>query len=270
VPFPVSFMSANFVARQTGFRIADWGEGDRAANAFYEPLATFRDRFDELLTTIEGFGVDHLDLWTSHLNPAWAIDEHVAIAVSLLAAHRLRVVSLAGWYGSTPDEFERTCRIAVALGRPILGGATSAWRTDRAAVLGLLEEHDLRLAFENHPGERTPDDMRRLIGDAPGRIGTTVDTGWWGTQGFDAARAIEELGDLVLHVHLKDVREVGEHRTCRLGDGIVPIERCIRALERIRYEGAVSIEHEPEDRDPSDEIRDSVRIVRGAMAGRAA
>ena len=30
MPFPVSFMSANFVGRQAGWPIADWGEGDRA------------------------------------------------------------------------------------------------------------------------------------------------------------------------------------------------------------------------------------------------
>ena len=41
---------------------------------------------------------------------------------------------------------------------------------------------------------------------ATATIGATVDTGWWATQGYDPARAIEELGEHVVHVHLKDVR----------------------------------------------------------------
>jgi sugar phosphate isomerase/epimerase len=261
VAYPVSFNSANFVARQVSWRIADWSEGDRATNAHYRPLQTFPERFDELLTTIQGFGVDALDLWTSHLNPAWATHEHVEIATELLAGHGLRVASLAGPFGANHEEFERTCRLAVALGRPVLGGSTSAWTTDRDRVIDALERHDLRLAFENHP-ERAPGDMLALIGDAPARVGTTVDTGWWGTQGYDAARAIEALGARVLHVHLKDVREAGQHRTCRFGDGVVPIEGCVRALERIGYRGDVSVEHEPEDYDPSDEIRDNLRQLR--------
>ena len=80
MPFAVSFMSANFVARQSGWQITDWGDGDRATNAWYAPLPTFRARFDELLEAVDTFGTDALDVWTSHLNPQWATDEHVAIA----------------------------------------------------------------------------------------------------------------------------------------------------------------------------------------------
>jgi sugar phosphate isomerase/epimerase len=267
VPFAVSFMSANFVARQAGWRIADWGEGDRATNAWYAPLETFEERFGELLDTIDGFAPDAIDLWTSHLNPEWATDEHVRIASDLVAAHGRPVASLAGWFGGDLEAFERTCRIAVSLGRPVLGGATTAWDRDPGGVLALLDRHDLRLAFENHPAERTPDDMLCRIGDAPvERVGTAVDTGWWGTQGYDAARAIEELGPRVFHVHMKDVREAGQHRTCRFGEGVVPLQACVQALRRAGYRGALSVEHEPEDRDPSDEIRDSIVMLQGWLA----
>jgi sugar phosphate isomerase/epimerase len=259
--YPVSFNSANFVARQVGWRIEDWGDGDSATNAYYRPIGTFRERFVELLTTIQSFGVDAFDLWTGHLNPAWATEEHIQIATALVEERGLRVASLAGPFGEDLQEFERTCRVAVALGRPVLGGSAAAWTTDRVGIVNALERHDLRLAFENHP-ERTPDEMLALIGDAPPRVGTTVDTGWWGTQGYDAARAIEALGSRVLHVHLKDVREAGKHRTCRFGDGVVPIEACLRALDSIGYDGGLSVEHEPDDYDPSDEIRDNLRQLR--------
>jgi L-ribulose-5-phosphate 3-epimerase len=262
----ISFMSANYVAREIGFRMADWGEGDRAANARYAPIDTYGQRLDDLLSTIAGLGFDAMDLWTSHLNAAWATDAHVATAQDLLARHRLRVVSLAGWFGGTLAEFEASCAIAVALGRPILGGSTGAWRKDREGVLRALERHDLRLGFENHP-EKTPDEVLSLIGDAGPRVGATVDTGWFGTQGFDAARAIERLGERVLHVHLKDVREAGAHRTCRYGDGIVPIEGCVQALQRMGYDGGISIEHEPEDYDPTAEVVANAQLLRGWLAG---
>src|SRR5262249_50311724 len=115
--------------------------------------------------------------------------------------------------------------------------------------------------IENHPEERTPADVLARIASAAdagyaGVFGTTVDTGWWGTHGYDAAQAIEELGEHVLHVHLKDVLAVGEpHETCRWGDGVVPLEACVRTLQRLGYEGAIAVEHEPETYDPTEDVR---------------
>jgi L-ribulose-5-phosphate 3-epimerase len=269
MPIAVSFMTANYVAREIGFRMADWGEGDRAANAWYAPIETYEERLEDLLSTVAGLGFDAIDLWTGHLNPAWATDAHVAIAQDLLARHGLRVISLAGGFGGTVAEFESSCRVAVALGRPILGGSTGAWQVDRSGVERTLERHDLRLGFENHP-EKTPGEVLALIGDAGERVGATVDTGWFGTQGYDAARAITELGERVLHVHLKDVREAGAHRTCRYGDGIVPIEGCVRALEAMGYRGDISIEHEPEDYDPTPDVVANAALLRGWLSGVAA
>jgi L-ribulose-5-phosphate 3-epimerase len=57
-------------------------------------------------------------------------------------------------------------------------------------------------------------------------------------------------------VHLKDVLRAGEpHDTCAWGEGVVDVEACVRMLERIDYRGALAVEHEPEDRDPTEEIR---------------
>ena len=94
----------------------------------------------------------------------------------------------------------------------------------------MLREHGVTLAIENHP-ERTPQEVLDKIEQGDGTLAATVDTGWWGTQGYDAVQAIEELGSHVRHVHLKDVRAVGEpHDTCRWGEGVVDIEGCVRAL----------------------------------------
>ncbi len=77
--------------------------------------------------------------------------------------------------------------------------------------------------------KKPPAELLAKIGDGgEGTIGAAVDTGWFGTQGYDAAVAIEELRDHLVHIHLKDVLAVGAHETCRYGEGVVPIERCVR------------------------------------------
>ena len=136
--------------------------------------------------------------------------------------------------------------------------------TGEAAAV--LRERGVTLAIENHP-ERTPAEVLAKIEAGGGTVAATVDTGWWATQGYDPVQAIEELGAGVAHVHLKDVRQVGEpHETCAWGEGIVDVEACVRALLRIDYAGFYTVEHEPEDRDPSEEIRAMRERLEGWLA----
>lgn len=269
----LSFMSANFVARQIAYRMSDgWMQGDRATNEFFRPLPTFADRFDALLGEITALGFRALDLWSAHLHYTWATPEHIAIARALLAKHRLRIVSYAGSFGSNLPELRACCRLGAALNIPVLGGGTPLLQADRHALVATLREFGLVFGHENHP-EKSAAEILQKIGDAdPDVIGVTVDTGWFGTQNFDAVAALRQLAPRLKHIHLKDVlarrpqptgyplADMG-HETCRLGAGIVGIEACLRTLREIGYRGAISIEHEPETFDPRDDVRASREFV---------
>lgn len=257
----ITFMSANFVARQTGFHVTQgWSEGDEATNAFFRPIDSYAQRFEQLLAEVKALGFQAIDLWTAHLHYAWATPQHVDIARALLARYDLQGVSYAGWFGSTPAEFDAACRVASALGLSILGGTLDLSFRDEA--VHLLRAYGLRLAIENHP-EKTPEEMLVKIGDGDGGlIGTAVDTGWYATHGYDAAEAIRRLGPAVMHIHLKDILAAGAHDTCRYGAGIVPIEACVRAALDAGYAGALAVEHEPYLFDPTDDVRTSARMLR--------
>jgi sugar phosphate isomerase/epimerase len=246
----IAFTTANYVARETGYAMHGWGHGDRTTNEAFAPVETYAERIDALCADIAALGFDTVDIWGAHLNPGWATDAHVEAAVAALQLHGLRVSTYAAWVG--PGNVERACELARAVGTSIIGAGFSG---EPEALAPVLERHGVRLAVENHP-EQTPADLITTIERGGPSFGATVDTGWWGTQGYDASRAIEELGDRVWHVHLKDVAARGEpHETCRWGDGIVPIERCVHALRVGGYAGAIAVEHEPETVDPTDDIR---------------
>jgi L-ribulose-5-phosphate 3-epimerase len=258
----IAFMTANYVAEHTGYEMRDgWGQGDRATNDYFRPVETYEARLDELLGRARALGVDTVDLWGAHLSPDWATEDHVAIAREVLSRHDLGVATSATWVG--PSNAERACELALAIGTSVIGAGMSG---DPARVAAVLREHGVRLAIENHP-ERTPDEVLATIDRGDGAFGATVDTGWWATQGYDAVQAIEELGEHVLHVHLKDVLRRGEpHETCRWGDGVVPIEGCVRALQRLGYRGYYTVEHEPELYDPTDDCREMIASLRSWLA----
>jgi sugar phosphate isomerase/epimerase len=261
-------MSANYVARQVGYHMTGgWGQGDKATNDYFKPLETFAQRFEEILQDVRSLGFEAMDLWVAHLHWSWATEEHLALARDLLNRYNLRIASLAGNFGATRDEFEAACRLAVAVDAKILGGSTPLVFTDRAFVVATLQKYDLKLGLENHP-EKTPEEMLAKIGDGgEGRIGTTVDTGWYATHGYNAAQAIERLGQYVVHAHLKDVLAPGGHTTCQYGQGCVPLEACVQTLEKMGYSGGYSVEHEPEDHDPTEACRVSFEMLRRWLKG---
>ncbi len=264
----ISYMGANLVAQQIGYRmqISDWMRGDDAANDYYRPIETFPARFEALAQLVVDAGFTAVDIWVAQLNWAWATAEHVTAARAVLDRHGLTVPSYAGNYGANPAEFEQACQVAQGLGARILGGNTELLQSDRATLVALLTKYDLVFGYENH-GPGTPEQFLDTIGpDADGRIGTAVDTGWWATFGVDAAHAIRVLGPRILHVHLKDIKAVGGHQTCALGEGIVPIRECITALAELGYTGPVAIEHEREDGDPTPDVIESYRRLRAWTA----
>ena len=265
-PFALSFMSANYVAKELGYgAAAEWGPFDDATNAAFEPLESFATRFDDLLATITGIGFDTIDLWFGQLNWRWATPDHVALAREALARHEVRVVSLAGSIGATTDDLTAACRLANDLAVDLIAGVGEVVHRDRDGAVAVLRAHGVRFGLENHP-ERTPSEVLAAIGDDADVLGAAVDTGWWATQSYDPVGAIGELSDRLFHVHLKDVEAPGTHISCMHGDGCANVAGCVEKLLAIGYSGPVSIEHEPYDRDPTAECARMLTLVQEQLA----
>ena len=116
----VSFMSANYVAREVGFSMHGWGHGDRATNDAFRPLETYVERLGELLDRVVALGFGAVDVWGAHLNPEWATDEHVDAAATALAARGLLASSYQVYVPG--QHLERACELAVRLGTSVLSG----------------------------------------------------------------------------------------------------------------------------------------------------
>jgi L-ribulose-5-phosphate 3-epimerase len=264
----ISLNCSSFVAQQYGYGAGnDWGLRVDAVNAYYEPIETFSERFEQLILLVKSLGYNALDIWTpGQLSWVWATDSHLQDASHLLTKHQMNVTSIGGAFGDTREKFVSACKLAVAVNTDLLSGTVPLLYTDRDFLIQTLKKYDLRLAVENHP-EKTPADMLDQIGDsADGRIGTAVDTGWYATQGYDAAQAISDLGQHVFHIHLKDVLASTDHINCGYGQGIVPLEGCIRALVDGNYTGDISIENHAFDHDPTEELREALVKLKGWLS----
>jgi predicted dehydrogenase/sugar phosphate isomerase/epimerase len=268
LPAP-SFVTANFVARPLGYRMdKGWGQGDRASNEWFAPLETFETRFDEMLGEIRALGFQSIDLWCAHLHWRWATPQHIESARELLGRHGLAVRSYPAWVTGGPADLHAACRLCAALDIPYFVGHCALFTADRAAAVAILREHGVGYAIENHPEKSSAEMLARLGQGDEDVVGIGLDTGWCGTQGWDALQALQDLGARLFAIHLKDVKprraekaglefiDMG-HETCRLGDGIVPIRAIVEHLRGMGFRGSIGIEHEPETFNPGDEVRES-------------
>lgn len=263
----ISFMTANFVARPLGYNMTQgWMQGDNASNAYFKPIETFAVRFDEYLSDVKNAGFSAIDIWLGILNPSWATDTHISTAVELLDKYEFTVVSIAGGFGSDLDTFEKCCELASALDAPVLGGMTPLILRERDNMAELLRKYGVRFGLENHP-EKTPQEILDKLGlGHEDVLGLCIDTGWFGTNAYPATKALEKLHSRLFHLHLKDVKAAGAHETCRYGEGVVGIEACVKTLKALGYDGAISVEHEPDHHDPMEDVKASLALLEGWLA----
>ena len=180
------------------------------------------------------------------------------------AAARLGVDVVNGFTGSSiwhllysfppvsPDMIEAGYADFAARWKPIL---------DQYQALGVkfaLEVHPTEIAFDIASAERA---IQALDGHPA--FGFNYDPSHLGYQGVDYVEFIYRFSDRIFHVHMKDVgwsatptdagvfgghTEFGDRRRYwdfrSLGRGNIDFEEIIRALNRINYQGPLSVEWE--------------------------
>ena len=155
--------------------------------------------------------------------------------------------------------------------RPIL----DAFRD--AKVRFALEVHPTEIAFDISSAERA----LAAVGDHPS-FGFNYDPSHFGYQGVDYVAFIERFGDRIFHAHMKDVwwsptpkrsGVFGGHLNFghrdrawdfrSIGRGRIDFEEVIRALNRVGYQGPLSVEWEDAGMDREFGAREACARIKG-------
>jgi sugar phosphate isomerase/epimerase len=153
-------------------------------------------------------------------------------------------------------------------------------------IVDVFEEEGVRFALEVHPTEIAYDFVTtrktlEAIDKRPG-FGINFDPSHFAHQFLDSAAFVEEFADRIYHVHVKDSRKTLDGRKSILGGhlnfgeagrgwdfvspghGDVDFEALFRALNRIGYDGPLSIEWEDAGMDREWGAQDALAFVRRA------
>lgn len=162
-------------------------------------------------------GVDAVDLSVPHLDPS-ADDAEVEAALDLLERHGLAVRGYGVVDLAEPEEVEAWIALAARIGADYVAVNYPPARNDiTRALAAAAEEYGIDVGIHNYSTVHHEDlsavfssaeDLRRALSVADSdRIGVCVDTGHFLVLEEDPAAVLEELGDRVVGVHLKDTSD---------------------------------------------------------------
>jgi len=259
----LSFITANFVARELDYQISEgWHQGHNATNDQYRALETYSKRLFGMLSEVKNMGFTSIDLWCAHLHWAWATPTHMKMANQAISRLGLQVNSVVGNCGDTATEFRAACKTAQVLESRLLCGASPYLRREPEAAVDILREHNLRFAYINHM-ESDAESLMNLIGDKNhDTLGLCLDTGWLHLANYPIEQALTELAPHIRCIQLKNLHPSHPRTTKPIERGLIKMKNVLRALQAIRYNGPITIEHHPFDHAPNKECRQSLKWIR--------
>jgi sugar phosphate isomerase/epimerase len=281
-------------------------------------LACWGDHFDVPAALADpGYVIAQRERLQRHELGCWAISNHLvgqAVCDPIDERHRA-VLPPEIWGDGDPEGVRRraaermmdTARAAAVLGVTVVNGFTgssiwsqlysfppndfetiSAGFDDFAErwgqIIDVFDQEGVRFGLEVHPTEIAYDFVTtrralQAIDHRPG-FGINFDPSHLVPQFLDPAAFLDEFGDRVYHVHIKDSRRTLDGRRSILGShlnfgerergwdfvspghGDVDFESVLRALNRIGYQGPLSVEWEDAGMDREWGATDAARFVR--------
>jgi inosose dehydratase len=164
---------------------------------------------------------------------------------------------------------------------PRLGGRELDRLLDTVARLGALSAaHGVRAGLHPHAGSYVEfaDEIDRVLGALePALVGLVLDTGHCAYAGIEPAQAILDHGARLSYVHLKDVDGPVLERClaaglgfwdayragvfCVIGSGMNDFERVKESLQRVGYDGWLTVEQDADPSGASDPRTDAARSL---------
>jgi inosose dehydratase len=190
-----------------------------------------------------------------------AAEAHALKVGKLLAAMGAVCIVLADENGTVPELVQQAGkRTGSAL-------SSSEWDVYAAGVnrvaRKIYDELGLKVTFHHHCAGyvETPDEVRQLLDRADADlVGLCLDTGHWHYAGGDALACVQEYGERVRYLHLKDfdpairARAIAEGLDyfqatkegvfCELGQGEVDFPGVIGAMQKLGYDGWAIVEQD--------------------------
>ncbi|MBA2563004.1 MAG: sugar phosphate isomerase/epimerase [Chitinophagaceae bacterium] len=134
----------------------------------------------------------------------------------------------------------------------------------------MVKEYDIKLAIHNHGPEDkrfpSPYDVMNAVKGLDKRIGLCIDVGHTARAKVNPAEAILKCKERLYDLHFKDINTTEPNgSTVEAGRGILDLWSIINSLQKIHYDGLVSIEFEGWENDPLPAVAETVGYTKALL-----
>jgi len=235
-------------------------------------------KLEPALEMMKKVNVNYLCIKDFHL-PLKSTDEEIAAFHEKCKSFGVTGYGVGPIYMGSADEAKQAFEYAKRVGvKTVVGipfemkdNKRVSSRTLLEVVNGLVKEYDMKYAIHNH-GPDMPElfpsavSCIELVKDLDKRIGLCLDIGHELRDGKDPVESILKYGDRLHDLHTKDVTAAEKAgRTVEMGRGIIDIPGVVRALRKVGYAGACSLEFEKDADNPLAGIAESIGYFRGVL-----
>lgn len=135
----------------------------------------------------------------------------------------------------------------------------------------LADEYDVRLGIHNHGGYHWLGSLEALawvFKNTSPRIGLCLDTAWAMQTGADVLKYVEQFGDRLYAVHIKDFTfdRAARWTDVVAGTGNLDLAKLRAALDKVGFKGDLIIEYEGDVDNPVPAVGACVKAVREHFA----
>lgn len=222
---------------------------------------------DDTINYAKGLNLTHIALKSMHL-PLDSKPEKIKEIAKKVRDAGLNLYGAGVIYMKTATEVENAFNYAKAADLEMIIGVPN--HELLALVEQKVKETGIKLAIHNHgPGDKvypTPDTVFEHIKNLDKNIGMCIDIGHVIRLGLDPVKNLVKYKDRLFDMHLKDVDKIAEDgSSVEIGRGIMPIPAVLKALQKINYQGVMSIEYEKDGKNAILGLSESVGYLRGVL-----
>ena len=222
---------------------------------------------DSTLEMMKRIDVNYLCIKDFHL-PLNSTDEQIAAFNAKLADAGVTGYAVGPIYMKTQQEVDNAFAYAQRVGVKLIVGVPNYELLPY--IDKKVKEYDFNYAIHIHGPdiELFPNakDVIDHVKDLDPRIGMCLDIGHDMRDGFDPAKDLLKYHKRVFDIHIKDVTAAcKEGTTCEIGRGVIDIPAFVKALRKVKYSGACSLEFEKDMHDPLAGIAESIGYFKGVI-----
>ncbi len=226
---------------------------------------------DELIAKLKELNLAHVEIWPEGHLPVDTPPDQIAAAVEKIKAAGMSI-DACGVVKIENDEAKarKIFEYAKALG--VLAISASPDPSALKMVDKLAGEYGIPVAIHNH-GPEDPifgsmEQVRTAMLQTSNKIGFCMDCGHFYRAGVDPMLALDEFGNRVYGIHLKDLmpNAEGKWEDVVVGTGKINLKALLDKLQEIGFKGYLSLEYESDPENPVPSMLKCLDNIKAAAA----